>query len=159
MTVHSTGRLTLFRLILLVFIPVLYFQCGGGTPQREVTCPPANARRYKPTIEVDETQLKASPRVAIVWDVEPVDPNTPPFKPSNKPVKITWQTKNRFNLVVTFNDPNCGIEPPHCNGQGQCTAMVKKAQQNTRCTYQMFDGNNLPKKDEDADIIVTPCCW
>jgi hypothetical protein len=158
MSVRFTGRLAL---LLLIASLLASLRCAPAVQPLTVNCPPANVHRYQPQITVDETHLTATPKVAIVWDVEPDNPSgPPPFKPSNRPVKITWKTQNRFNLIVQFNDPSCGIQPPQCNGQGQCTAIVKPlaVRASVRCTYQMKNGDDLAKKDDEADIIIMPCC-
>ncbi len=159
MPVRSTVRLVL----VLLLVPIFYFQCmKAGVPPQEPPpphkCPPANPKRFKPEITVDEKTLTANPRVAVIWDVEPEDPTgEPPFKPSNRPVKITWKTQNKFNLVVTFTTPNCPIDPPQCNGQGQCIAQVKPpVAENIRCTYEMKNGDNVEVEISGIGVLRNP---
>ncbi|HSP15077.1 MAG TPA: hypothetical protein VLV78_10015 [Thermoanaerobaculia bacterium] len=166
MSVHSTGR---FALLLLIMVPVMVFQCAkpqevpqSPPPHR---FPPPKKERYEPKVSVDVANpkdLKAVPRVAVVWDVQPEDVNAVPLKRSKtKKVTIEWTAKDpKFNLLVTFK-PGCPIPQPACKGD-QCTAEVPPNQTEDaptfRCTYEMFS-KDKSAKDEDADIIVTPCCW
>lgn len=165
MAVRSTGRLAL----LLLIVPLVLFQCVGEKqvpPPPPQKCPPANEKRYKPEIKVDvsnKADIKASPRVAVIWEVEPEDPNAfPPFKPSKNRVKIKWTASDpNFKLGIRFTTKDCVIDDLKCDTPGECTAKVKTfptQPPNTRCTYEMYERTNPAVKDEDADIIVMPCC-
>lgn len=158
MSVLSLRR---FALLLLAVVPMLSFRCAQ--PERgHAGWPPE--RRFKPVINVDEKALTASPRVAIVWDVEPADPNgSIPLQRSNRPVKVTWKTKDpNFKLLVRFVTPSCPIPQPECKESGKCTATIPAFSvpnpEPYRCTYELRNMSNVAQLDEDSDIVVMPCC-
>lgn len=155
MSAHSTRR---FAFLLLIIVPLLSFQCATTDRSHK------HEKRYKPVITVDDKTLTASPRVTLVWDVEPANPDADccHFQRSNKPVTITWTTKDpAFQLDVAFVEP-CPIPKPDCKTPGQCTVRVPpfttEAPEPYRCTYKMFDRSNPAKEDQDEDIVVIPCC-
>jgi hypothetical protein len=153
MSVRFNGRLA----FLLLIVPLAYFQC---MPLATKAPRAANPKRYNPTIDVDKTKLTADPVVSVIWDRVPSNPNgDPPYTPSVNPVTIHWKGTTPFNLQVKWKTPNCPIEDPKCNGHGECVAKTKPpVSSNVRCTFEMLDGDQPAKTDDEADIIVMPCC-
>jgi len=165
MTVVQPRR---FALLLLILIAVVVAGLRCSTYHLPTVAEPPDycvgptGPNYRPVICVDETTLTASPSVQIAWDVEPSAENR--RTPSNRPSMIFWRTHRQFNLQLSFADQSC-VDQVQCNGQGHCQAVVKPLEmvngikQTRRCTYRMLDGSNPAKADDDADIVVTSCCW
>ncbi len=165
MPVTLSRRVTL---LLVVLGSLVVFRCSRPATRGE--CPPPDPSHYQPVISVTNVggDLKAEPRTAIVWDVEPQNPHAnlkwTAGEPvgasarSKQPVRVTWRGPD--GLLVKFKDTpkdKACVTPPQCKGT-ECTATVLplvggKARS---CTYEMFTSQ---QKDEDADIVVTVCCW
>ncbi len=161
MSVLDTRR---FALLPVIMVALLTFSCPPYRKKIVLPPPPPDfctdpsGPPWRPVICVDENNLTADPKVSVDMDVEPDDNNNP----SNRPVVIYWRTHHRANLQLKFKDESC-VETPNCNGQGHCSAQVKPLALNQkgkkivrRCTYEMLNGD---KKDDEADIVITPCCW
>lgn len=151
----AVTRRSAFLLVILASLVV--FRCSSrATPQR--TCPPPSPDRFRPVITVVDVggnlTVPSSPNV--VWDFEPdVDPGDGCIRtPSHRAVKIVWNGPP--GLDIKFDRDAC-VTPPVCKGS-QCTAVVKplNGKPGNACTYKMFAG---AKVDDDAEIVVTPCCW
>lgn len=176
MPVSLSRRLTL---LVVILVALFYFQCSSSRRMRG--CPDPDPQKYKPQIAVvqlPDGTLGAEPRVAVVWDVEPTQRKATAEdagsqatefydrERSQKPVTITWTAPAGMNdMYVQFEGQNgeslCVTKPKCANGK--CTATVKPLGEDPhgkkasrRCTYKMFAG---PHTDEDADIVVTVCCW
>ncbi len=165
MSVPSPRRFALL-LSILIAVVVAGMRCSTyhlpPVPEPPDYCITPTGPYWRPVVCVDENKLTATERVTITSDVEPTTPKSK--IPSNRPVTIFWRTHQKFNLQLQFLDQSC-VDQVQCNGEGHCQAvvrpleMVNGVKQNRRCTYRILAGGNPQHTDDDADIVVTSCCW
>jgi hypothetical protein len=159
MSVSLTRRLAF--LLVLLSTSLITSTCERPAQQppppppllRDLFCVHGNGSRSYPMICVNPSKLTADPRLATVYDVEPDNGH-----PSKRPVTVEWNTQNRSLFRIEFKQTNCVAGKPDCTTTpGQCTAKVLPlgSDKHRQCTYSMFSGD---KKDDDATIVVNPCC-
>lgn len=163
MSVLSLRRLTL---LLLIIVPVFYFQCSSAGPDRGRYWHPDKKYWEPPEIIVAaDRELTATPRVTVVYDVAPesVD-GTPVQRPSKNRVRVTWMAKDgKFKLgLQLMNKKDCPIPEPECNGP-RCSVLVPEFEDHAkaapyRCTYELKNLSNVAQIDQDSDIVIVPCC-